>query len=231
MIPSAYPVVLSEDETLRAVLAGRSLARYGDGEFKICAGAGAKAQERDAQLTRRLKAILHDAGQCLVGIPNARSETPKSELWEKQATAGVRFLKDGVTYGSAFITRPDSAPWIDRDDYWDAVQSLWRGQDVTLVRGSGKSLTAEDLNVMGARRVTEIVGPRQHAWSEYDALMHRIGTPDRALLCLGPAATPMAVDLCAKGVHAIDLGHIGMFIRKRRRGEPMTITLLDRLAG
>jgi hypothetical protein len=31
----AYPRVLSEDETLDAALAGRSLARYGDGELRI----------------------------------------------------------------------------------------------------------------------------------------------------------------------------------------------------
>ena len=229
-IPPAYPKVLDEDATLRLVLAGRSLARYGDGEFKVCGGAGAKAQRFDSRLTRRLREILHESGACLVGIPNARSKTPKSELWQKQARCGVRFLKKGREYGSAFVTRPDSAPWIHRPEYWEAVQSLWVGQDVTLVRGSGKSLTAEDLNVTGARRVTEIVGPPQHAWGVYDELMERIGRPDRALLCLGPAATAMAVDLCAKGVHAIDLGHIGMFLRKVRRGEPLRVTDADKVA-
>jgi hypothetical protein len=31
-------------------------------------------------------------------------------------------------------------------------------------------------------------------------------------------------------VHAIDLGHVGMFLRKRRRGEPMTVTAADKVA-
>lgn len=230
-IAKAYPSVLSEDETLREVLAGRSLARYGDGEFKICNGAGAKAQQSDKRLTRRLREILKDSGDCLVGIPNVRSETPKAVLWHKQSQIGVKYLGKDRTYGSAFVTRPDSAPWIDRPDYWQAVESLWRGRDVTLVRGSGKSLTAEDLNVSGAGRVTEIIGPRQHGWGDYDSLMERIGTPERVLLCLGPAATAMAVDLCAKGVHAIDLGHIGMFLRKVRRGDPLVVTPEDKAAA
>lgn len=229
-IPAAYPSVLSEDETLREVLAGRSLARYGDGEFKMCGGAGAKAQRADASLTKRLRAILQDSGSCLVGIPNARSETPKIELWTKQAVLGLRYLAPGRTYGSAFVTRPDSAPWIHRPDYWRAVESLWRGVDVTLVRGSGKSLTAEDLNVTGAGCVTEIVGPIQHAWAEREALLERIGTPARVLLCLGPSATALAVDLAAKGVHAIDLGHVGMFLRKVRRGDPLLVTEADKVA-
>jgi hypothetical protein len=36
------------------------------------------------------------------------------------------------------------------------------------------------------------------------------------------------VDLCAKGVHAIDLGHVGMFLRKARAGRPMTVTTEDK---
>jgi hypothetical protein len=39
----------------------------------------------------------------------------------------------------------------------------------------------------------------------------------------------MAVDLCAKGVHAIDLGHVGMFVHKKRRGEPMWVTDADKV--
>jgi hypothetical protein len=58
--------------------------------------------------------------------------------------------------------------------------------------------------------------------------MKRIGTPDRALLCCGATATVLAVDLSARGVHAIDLGHAGMFLRKWRRGDPVQVTDADR---
>jgi hypothetical protein len=94
------------------------------------------------------------------------------------------------------------------------------------VRGSTKSLTSDDL--VGAATVTEVIAPRQHAWADYTSLLERVGRPARALICLGPSATVMAVDLCAKGVHAIDLGHVGMFLRKRRRGDPMWVTEDDR---
>lgn len=221
---NAYPRVCAERDTLTAVLAGRSLARYGDGELKMCRGASIKSQAFDAELSRRLREILRDSGDCLVGLPNLHSDTPKAEFWRPFGVFAD--LLTARPYYSAFISRPDSAPWIDTQDYWQAIESLWIGQDVTLVRGSGKSLVAEDL--VGAKTVTEIIAPRQHAWAAYQDLLDRIGTPARALLCLGPAATVMAVDLCAKGVHAIDLGHCGMFLKKHRRGEPMTVTREDK---
>lgn len=219
-----YPEVLPEVETLAAVVAGRSLARYGDGEFKMCLGHSIKSQRHDPAIQGRLRGILQASGRCLVGIPNIRSATPKHEFWQKFLT--YSHLLGARSFASSFVTRPDSAPWIDTDAYWDMLESLWRGQDVTLVRGSSKSLTAEDL--IGARSVAEITAPRQHAWSEYQQLLARVGRPKRALLCLGPTATVMAVDLCAIGVHSIDLGHIGMFLRKRRRGEPMWVTKEDK---
>jgi hypothetical protein len=224
---TGYPHVLGEMETLDLVLSGRSLARYGDGEFKMADGNGIKSQEAHPDLARRLREILHDSGECLVGILNIHSDTPKAN-WRK-FQAYHRMLTDRQ-YCSAFITRPDSAPWIDTPEYWAKVESLWLGQDVTLVRGSGKSFTAERLVASGAANVTEIMAPRQHAWAEYPSLLERIGRPRRALLCLGPTATVMAVDLCAKGVHAIDLGHLGMFHKKHISGDPMWVSDADKVA-
>jgi hypothetical protein len=221
-----YPNVLSESETLDRVLAGASLARYGDGEFNLCEGHGLKCQRFDLDLARRLREILIDSGECLVGIPNIRSRTPKLPFWSKYLSRAPRLLTDRV-YGSSFVTRPDSAPWVDTPDYWRRVESLWVGQRVTLVRGQTSSLTPDDLK--GAAHVDDVIGPRAHAWSDYTELLSLIGRPARALLCLGPTATVMAVDLCAKGVHAIDLGHIGLFYRKHLAGEPMIRTDADKI--
>jgi hypothetical protein len=87
-------------------------------------------------------------------------------------------------------------------------------------------LTAADLG--GARRITEIIAPERDAFADYDSLLRRVGTPERCLICLGPTATVMAVDLCANGVHAIDLGHVGMFLRKHRTGVPMVLSKDDK---
>lgn len=222
-----YPDVLGEFDTLKRVVAGASIARYGDGELKMAEhNAGIKSQPADPTLSERLRAILVESGSCMVGIPNIRSDTPKAAFWGKYMRY-ASLLEGSRRYVSSFVTRPDSAPWINTAEYWQMLESLWRGRDVTLVRGSTKSLVAEDL--IGARTVSEVVAPRQGAWAEYEKLLERIGRPERALLCLGPTATVMAVDLCKRGVHAIDLGHVGMFIRKYRRGEPMWVTDADKV--
>lgn len=233
MTVAAYPIVRSETETLRRVLAGASLARYGDGEFKLCdADRSIKSQAFNPVLAKRLREILVDSGACMVGIPNlnpdslARMTDEKRRFWEPYRSAAA--LLAPRPYASAFITRPDSAPAIDTASYWDQIEELWRGKDVTLVRGSTKSFTAEDL--VGAGVVREVICPRQHAFVEYAQILERIGRPKRALLCLGPTATILAVDLCARGVHAVDVGHLGMFWRKHQRGDPMWVTKADRVA-
>jgi hypothetical protein len=224
-----YPQVLGELETLKLVAAGNSLARFGDGEFTLAEGRSIVNQSRgDLSLTKRLREILHGRCECLVGIPNIHSATPKASFWAKYLERGAALLHPSVRYVSSFVSRPDSAPWINADAYWARMIALWSGKDVTLVRGDGPaphpkkpgrftggiSLLAGDL--MEAESVTEVIGPSVDAWSKYDALLEEIGTPKIALLCLGVTATVMAADLSAKGVHAIDLGHVGMFLRKYR---------------
>lgn len=196
---------------MRRVLGGMSIARYGDGELNLCLGNGIKSQVYVRRLADRLRLILLDSGRCAVGIPNVMAKT--KPFWEKfKADRYARLFDPDRVYLSAFISRPDSAPWIHTDAYWSMVEDLWRGQDVTLVRGSEKSLTADDLR--SAANVREVRCLRQNAWQEYDRLLDRVGTPKRALLCCGPTATVLAVDLAARGVHAVDLGHVGMWMKR-----------------
>lgn len=227
---TSYPAVLGESETLDRVLAGASLARYGDGEFALSEFRSIRTQRHCFSLSARLRGILwNEAGKCLVGIPNLRATLPpqKARFWKKY-TRCADLLNEQCAYVSSFVSRPDNAPWLDTPSYWARLELLWKDQDVTLVRGGdpkgtgGVSLVASDLE--SARSVTEIVGPSVNAWAEYKALMTAIGRPTRALLCLGPTATVMAVDLCRLGVHAIDLGHVGMFRNRHLAGLSMQRT-------
>jgi len=205
--------VLSEEETLALVLQGRSLARYGDGEFKICQGGSIKSQVFDPALGKRLREILLSSGDCVVGIPNLLM--PTKPFWDQFRVPRITaFFDMKRVYGSAFVSRPDSAPWIHTAAYWQKLEQLWKGKPVTLVRGSGKSLTADLLSPLAAS-VNEILCARQHAWSQREELLERIGRPALVLLCCGPTATALAPELAARGVQAVDLGHIGMWYKRR----------------
>jgi hypothetical protein len=225
-----WPAILSEDETVDRLLAGASVARFGDGEIKLALGRPAVSQKSDPDLQRRLREILIDAGSCLVGLPNIHAATPKRAFWQPFDRPTVRALFRPKVYASAFVSRPDSAPWIARPDYWDKIRSLWRGKHVILVRGSGKSLSPGLLPE--AAEVWEIGAPRQHAWSEAGRIFREVitihdrvwsGRKPIVLLCLGATATVMAADLCSLGVQALDLGHLGMFLK--REGQPPAAAL------
>lgn len=220
-----WPQVLDEDTTLDWVAGGVSIARFGDGEFNLCLGNNCITQPHSKELAKALRKILIDPGSCLVGIPRI-DIGPKFRFWDHFNRPEVLQLFGQKKYASAFITRPDSAPWIDRANYWDKIRKLWSGKNVTLVRGSDKSLTADMLN--DAKFVTEIVAPKTDAFRHYKYLLEQIGTPEVALLCLGPTATVIAHELSCKGVHAVDLGHVGMFLRKHIHRQPMVVTEQDR---
>ena len=209
---SNYPTILSEDATL-SMCATRSIARWGDGEWRCTVGGGCTSQRPDAKLAKELQSILQSKKGIMVGLPNPYNGCPREVSWERYTEPQYVKLLGRTIYHSSFITRPDNAPWIDRPDYWEAVRDLWRGQPVTLVVGDKKSITTEMIHEE-AKSVREVIGPRQHAYAEIDRIEDEIGqTSDRVLLCLGTAATVLANRLDKKGIHALDLGHIGMFLR------------------
>lgn len=205
-----YPEILSEDATVDLALSGTSLARYGDGEMSIMLGGNCVSQVYDQKLSAELKetAVSKSVLPC---IPNI--EASPRQGWKKYGEGKYGALWDeNRTYGSSLITRPDSAPWIDRPDYWAKIRRLWEDQDVVLVKGTERSLCVEDL--AGAKSIRSVGGPRRDAYAELDAIEEEIGLPGgRALLCLGPSATVLADRLARKGIHAIDVGHVGMFMR------------------
>jgi hypothetical protein len=207
-----YPAVLSEAYTV-ARAKEISIARYGDGELKLALGRDCISQVRDDRLAAELQEVLKRPGACLPCIPNVRSGTPKQESWGRFAAPGFTKLYDlKRVYGSSFITRPDSAPWIDVPAFWEGVVDLWRDQDIVLVRGTDRSLRPAMLPE--AASIEEVDCARRDAYAEIDGLEDRLKqSSKRVLLCAGPMATVLAWRLGNHGVHALDLGHVGMFMR------------------
>lgn len=213
-----YPRVLSEDETLDQALRGRNLSRYGDGELRLMLGGTAASQKADPGLAKELSRILADPDpRILACIPNAHSESPKAKNWSGYTISKFTDHYKLKTYGSSFITRPDSAPWIDRPDYWEKIKSIWSGKDVVLVIGSKRSLTPD--NMLEAKSVQVIWGFYRDSYTMVDELMEWIGKPSKTvILCLGAAGTALAYRLAKLDVHALDMGHVGMMVKHAGTG-------------
>lgn len=218
-----YPQTLTEAETLEAALAGRSIARFGDGEFRLAVGGRAISQEANPKLADELRFMLARRTHALVCIPRIDGALPKDKVngWMRYTEPRfVKLLDPRRTYGSAFITRPDSAPSIDNEKYWNRFRDCWRERDCTLVIGSQRSITTDMMAEAKSIRVVD--GTYHDSYAEIDRIEQEVGEPAppaRVILCLGATATVLAERLARKGVHALDLGHAGMFIRRRERGQ------------
>lgn len=212
-----YPNVLGEWDTLTKVLEGASIARYGDGELKLMQGRRCVSQTPDEALRDELVTIIGQRSpHALVGIPTLDKRSPKFHLWDGMKAKWLPFLDPKALYVSSFITRPDSAPWAGTKEFFDAVESLWKGQRVTFVGNGVRSLTPKFLMDTGAEHVDWVECSYAHSYVQIDELVRqaRAKGNHRILLCVGPTATCMAERLAVAQHHAIDLGHIGMFWRR-----------------
>lgn len=222
-----YPKVIDENATLDAVLAGNSLTRFGDGEFRLAMG-GARnvSQVAHPELRRELCEILVTKQKfCLVAIPDMNPQSPKWWFWGKYVNLYPRMLDERITYYSQFITRPDSAPHIDVPEFYDRMENLWRDQEVVLVRGSERSLVEGRPPMSSAKKTHVVMCARRDAYQEIDRVEAEVLALNtkRVLLCAGAMATVLTYRLAKRGLHAIDLGHIGYLWRlyeRREQGDP-----------
>lgn len=211
-----YPDVTGEWETLLRVVNGKSVARYGDGEFNLVRGGNCVSQRMVPHIQTELRNILHSKDpNLLVAVPRLDQRSPKNVNWLRCCSHYGNYLKHGKQYYSAFITRPDSAPWIATPSYYDLIEKLWEGKDITMVYGSKRSLSAEFPALASAKSIEVVETDYAHTYHRIDEIEQGICGVGRhtVLLMCGPTATCLAARLSRKGFHAIDLGHIGMWWR------------------
>jgi hypothetical protein len=211
-----YPDVRDEFETLDLILAGKSIARFGDGEFNLVRGGNCVSQRQVPGISTELRRVLNWATpNLLVGIPRLDPRSPKNANWVRYSQRVREAVNPKKTYYSAFITRPDSAPWIATDEYFDKLETLWSNKDVTMVYGSNRSLSIDFPAMRSANSISVVAADYAHTYPRIDELqdgVEGIGNQTVLLMC-GPTATCLAARLSDSGYHAIDLGHIGMWWR------------------
>ena len=214
-----YPRVIGEFETVRLLLEGKSIARFGDGELKILGGAGYSREPANARLTDEMfQVIAAPASQCLIAIPTMDPAGPKYKNWLRHEARFCRYVRadDGRIYCSAFITRPDSAAdQIESPEFFDLISELWRGERRAVVLSEPTSKLLTCVRAMNPDLV-HIECPSRRAYAEIDELERAIvdARPSVALLSCGPTATCLANRLARRGIQGVDMGSIGgMLVR------------------
>lgn len=209
---------MTEDETVDQLLAGRSIARFGDGEFKLALGKGRglKQQVNSPELTARLREILECKGDYLVAIPRLTKLNPKNKFWRDLFPRVEHLFQESYTYGSSLISRPDNAPWIDNAEYYAKIEQLWADKRTVFVwGGSRKSFTPSQFR--NCKSFDAIQSLPEQAWKDVPNILARIDSlpqkPDVVVLALGPTATAIIPDIVARGIQGIDIGHLGGWMR------------------
>ena len=213
-VKASYPQVIGEFATVRKLREGFSIARYGDGEFKMADGEGYRREKANPALARELLSILHKPKEeCLVGIPTMDKSGAKYENWSRHKKRFTAMVSKSVQYYSSFITRPDSAPWINTREFAELMQSLWSGKKVVIVCEPTNSILK--VAKLSARKIVHIQCPSYAAYAAIGHFMDSIfqSRPEIALLSVGPTATCLAHRLSHK-VQAIDIGSSGGFLLK-----------------
>lgn len=153
-------------------------------------------------------------------IPPPAAGELANQRWHcyMEANAGIIGMLPDREYGNAAISRMDSNVQLLTQEWWLEVSRLWADQEVTLIRGSDRSLTASQmLDSPGSpEAVTEVLGPSRDAWNSYDDLLRRARAADHeiVLLCTGLVARPLVHALVAAHHKAYDLGHFGVWFDK-----------------
>lgn len=209
-----YPQIRDEWETMRKVCGGFSLARFGDGELKLVHGKGYKREPGSQRLAAELLQVLtHPHPRCLVGVPTMSPAGPKYQNWLRHAARFADVLEPArVTYYSAFVTRPDSAPWINCAEFAQLARTLWQEKRVTVISEARNKLLT--LARLSAQQVKHVRCPSYEAYARADELEDRAVTSsaDVVLLSCGPTATCLANRLARRGIHAVDMGSAGGYL-------------------
>ena len=178
-------MVLSELATMTEVSQGTSLARFGHGELAIMNGMDARYQKYDPRLAEELRNVLRSS-KCLVAVPHTRGR--RSWEWRVFLEEYGRDIREDRWYGSAFVSRADEIEWPD--GYADMAADL-------LKRGS---------KLQGSGGI-----------DDYDRIDHlekaAMACADMPiLLSCGPTATVLADRLDRRGLWAVDIGNLRMFL-------------------
>lgn len=216
-----WPLVQDEFRTIAMLQQGYSIARFGDGEFKMMDGAGYVREPPNKKLAGELRKILREPHpKCLRGIVTMDPRGPKYPTWQKHTARFERILrKSRGDFYSAFISRPDSAPWIRNKEYAQSFINLFEGKRVAVLceKDSGAIRALGYCNML---TLDVVHCPSHEAYAHVDRFEHQLirNGPDIVWLSCGMTATCLANRITKHGIQAIDFGSGGSFIAKELTG-------------
>ena len=218
------PSVLKIDETIEYIINNNcSVSRYGDGELKLMRDNSIFFQEKNEELSRRLKEIISNKlNKHIVCLPDifgeldAYADEPQS-YWKlhiaKTRLTWYKVLNRDKQYYNAFISR---CYYMYKDkskseEWFKKIKLIWKDRDIVIVEGEKSRLGIGNDLFENTNSIERILCPAKNAFSKYNEILEQVIKVDKnklILLAIGPTATVLSYDLCKAGYQAIDIGHI-----------------------
>lgn len=235
-----YPIIDTSENAIDEIINnGKSLSRFGDGEFATIAGRiRHKFQtEVDERLSHRLTEVLNcDDEMLMIGIADNYGNL---ECYSEQTQREIRcymsptvriehqkLLNPNKKYYNTYVTRPyttyadfqSNAPALR----FQSLKRIWDNRDCIFVEGCYTGLGVGNDLFNNANSIKRILCPAVNAFSQYDKILETCLQQDKNalfLIALGPTATVLAHDLCKAGYQAVDIGHIDLEYEWFLKGE------------
>lgn len=211
------PNIMSEEETIDEIVNnGKSIARFGDGEFGLMFGdARWRFQGNNPLLAERLREVVtSNDDNIIIGLINFYGDlshrTPKdADGIRTYITPQIRaehmsLLDTNRLYGNTCISRNTS---------WEHVKMqrrLWDKKECVFIEGEETRMGVGNDLFENAASIERILCPSENAFDVYDDILAealKVEKSKTILIALGPTASVLAYDLAKAGYHAIDLGH------------------------
>lgn len=233
------PIIRDGAEAIDLVInEGKSLCRFGDGEFAVIAGENRqKFQRADKKLAERLKEVLaSDRKDILICIADIYGDLSKYNedtryhirgyISENVRKQHYELLDMDRIYYDSWLTRP-YASYVD--NYTNAplkrfahLKRVWAGRDLLIIEGEKTRMGVGNDLFVEANSIVRILGPAEHAFDRYEEILALAKKQDRdrlVLIAMGATATVLAYDLACDGFQALDIGHVDMEYEWMNAGE------------
>ena len=225
--PPQLPIIRDGIEALRLVAEdGKSMCRYGDGEFEIVHGRErTKLQKPNSDLQIRLKEILINSNEsvltCIARLygdlkffDDFMADVCRAYLTPEVRAENMSVLDMSKTYYDAYVSRPYifARDKIGAKDIFTAWKKIWERREIVFVEGSMTRCGYKNDLFANAASIERILCPPTDSWNYYNEIyeyiLNHVSKNKLILIALGPTATVLAYDLAKKGYQAIDMGHL-----------------------
>ncbi|MBP3621800.1 MAG: DUF1792 domain-containing protein [Lachnospiraceae bacterium] len=225
-----YPIVESGDKAIDMIVnEGKSISRFGDGEFAVMAGDNRqKFQNANPKLGKRLKEIFVSyEDDVLICIADIYGDLVKynddcrynirAYLSPEVRAQHYKLLDMNRVYYDAYLTRPYASYKDNNTDAprkrFDNLRRIWEGKNLVIIEGEKTRMGVGNDLFDNAKSITRILGPAVNAFDRYEDILGEALKQDKdklILIAMGATATVLAYDLAKAGYQALDIGHIDM---------------------